>query len=52
MTEPRELQAAREHLARGEANLHSAAGPAGLEQGIDLLDEVKIGRASWRGRVA
>jgi hypothetical protein len=40
MTEPRELLAAREHLARGEASYRSAAGLAELEQGLGLLDEV------------
>jgi hypothetical protein len=40
MTESRELQAAREHLARGEASFRSAAGLAELEYGIDLLAEV------------
>ena len=40
MTEPRELFAAREHLARGEASYRSAAGLAELEQGIGLLDDV------------
>ena len=40
MSESRELLAAREHLARGEANYRSAAGLAALEQGIGLLDDV------------
>ncbi len=40
MSEPRELLAAREHLARGEASYRSAAGLAELEQGIGLLDDV------------
>jgi hypothetical protein len=40
MSEPRELLAAREHLARGEASYRSAAGFAELEQGIALLDDV------------
>jgi hypothetical protein len=40
MTEPRELVAAREHLARGEASYGSAAGLAELEQGLELLDDV------------
>ena len=40
MSEPRELLAARDHLARGEASFRSAAGLAELEQGIGLLDEV------------
>lgn len=40
MTEPRELRAAREHLARGEASYRSQAGLAEIEQGIGLLDDV------------
>ena len=40
MSESRELVAAREHLARGEASYRSAAGLAELEQGIGLLDDV------------
>jgi hypothetical protein len=40
MSEPRELLAAREHLARGEASYRSAAGLAELELGIALLDDV------------
>jgi hypothetical protein len=40
MSESRELNAAREHLARGEASYRSAAGLAELEQGIALLDDV------------
>jgi hypothetical protein len=44
MTEPRELVAAREHLARGEASYRSAAGLAELEQGIGLLDDVMSGK--------
>jgi hypothetical protein len=40
MTESRELLAAREHLARGEASYASAAGLAELEQGLGLLDDV------------
>jgi hypothetical protein len=40
MTEPRELQAAREHLARGEASYGLPAGLAELEQGLALLDDV------------
>jgi hypothetical protein len=38
--EPRELSAAREHLARGEASYGSAAGLAELEQGLGLLDDL------------
>jgi hypothetical protein len=40
MTESRELLAAREHLARGEASYGSAAGLAELAQGLGLLDDV------------
>jgi hypothetical protein len=40
MSESRELNAAREHLARGEASYRCAAGLADLEQGIALLDDV------------
>jgi hypothetical protein len=40
VSEPRELLAARDHLARGEASFRSAAGLAELEQGIGLLDEL------------
>jgi hypothetical protein len=40
MTESRELQAAREHLSRGEASYGSAAGLAELEQGLALLDDL------------
>jgi hypothetical protein len=40
MTEPRELFAARQHLARAEASYRSAAGLAELEQGIGLIDDV------------
>lgn len=40
MTESRELLAAREHLARGEASYGSAAGLAELEQGLGLLDDL------------
>ena len=40
MSESRELNAAREHLARGEASYRSAAGLPDLEQGIALLDDV------------
>jgi hypothetical protein len=52
MTEPPELQAAREHLARGEASFRSAAGLAELEQGIDLLDEVMSGKDARNRAVA
>jgi hypothetical protein len=40
MTEPRELLAAREHLARAEARYGSADGLAQLEEGLGLLDEI------------
>jgi hypothetical protein len=40
MIEPRELLAAREHLARAEASYGSAAGLAELEQGLALLDDL------------
>ena len=52
MTESRELQAAREHLARGEASFRSAAGLAELEQGIDLLDEVMSGKDARNRSIA
>ncbi|HKQ12166.1 MAG TPA: hypothetical protein VJT80_01950, partial [Steroidobacteraceae bacterium] len=44
MTEPRELFAAREHLARAEAGYRSTSGLAELEQGIGLLDDVMSGK--------
>jgi hypothetical protein len=52
MTESRELLAAREHLARGEANYRSAAGLAELEQGLGLLDDVKSAQNSAHRAVA
>jgi hypothetical protein len=52
MTESRELQAARAHLARGEASFRSAAGLAELEQGIDLLDEVMSGKDARNRSIA
>ena len=52
MTESRELQAARAHLARGEASFRSAAGLAELEQGIDLLGEVIAGKDARNRTVA
>ena len=52
MTEPRELSAAREHLARGEANYRSAAGLAELEQGIGLLDDVMSGKDARNRTIA
>ena len=43
MSESRELLAAREHLARGEASYRSAAGLAELEQGKGKrLDSVQL----------
>jgi hypothetical protein len=52
MTEPRELFAAREHLARGEASYRSATGLAELEQGIGLLDEVMSGKDASHRSIA
>lgn len=52
MTEPRELQAAREHLARGEATYRSAAGLAELEQGIGLLDDLMSARDASHRAIA
>lgn len=52
MMEPRELVAAREHLARGEASYRSAAGLAELEQGLGLLDEVLLAKGSAHRAVA
>jgi hypothetical protein len=52
MTEPRELLAAREHLARGEANYRSPAGLAELEQGIGLLDDVMSGKDARNRTIA
>jgi hypothetical protein len=52
MTESRELQAAREHLARGEASYRSAAGLAELEQGIALLDDVMSGKDASHRTIA
>jgi hypothetical protein len=40
MSEPRELLAAREHLARAEAGYGSAEGLSQLQAGLDLLDEI------------
>jgi hypothetical protein len=48
MTESRELQAAREHLARGEASYGSAAGLVELEHGLSLLDDVSANNAAHR----
>jgi hypothetical protein len=52
MSEPRELTAAREHLARGEASYRSAAGLAELEQGIGLLDDVILAKDAGHRRIA
>ncbi len=52
MTESRELQAAREHLARGEASFRSPTGLAELEQGVDLLDEVMSGKDARNRTIA
>lgn len=40
MAEPRELQTAREHLARAEAGYRTADGLYHLEEGLTLLEEV------------
>jgi hypothetical protein len=52
VTEPRELLAAREHLARGEASYGSAAGLAELEQGLGLLDDVMSAKNAAHRAVA
>jgi hypothetical protein len=52
MTEPRELAAAREHLARAEASYRSAAGLAELEQGLALLDDVMSANHAGQRAVA
>jgi len=52
MTEPRELLAAREHLARGEASYRSATGLTELEQGIGLLDDVMSGKDARHRTIA
>lgn len=52
MIEPRELLAAREHLARGEASYGSAAGLAELEQGLGLLDDLMSGKNASHRAVA
>jgi hypothetical protein len=52
MMEPRELLAAREHLARGEASYRSAEGLAELEQGLGLLDDVMSAKSSNHRTVA
>jgi hypothetical protein len=40
MAEPRELQSAREHLARAEAGYRTADGLYHLEEGLALLEQV------------
>ena len=52
MTESRELLAAREHLARGEASYGSAAGLAELELGLGLLDEVMSAKNAGNRSIA
>jgi hypothetical protein len=52
MIEPRELLAAREHLARGEASYGSAAGLAELEQGLGLLDDLMTAKDASHRAVA
>lgn len=52
MTESRELLAAREHLARGEASYGSAAGLAELEQGLGLLDDVMSAKNAGNRTIA
>jgi hypothetical protein len=52
MSEPSELLAAREHLARGEASYRSAAGLAELELGIGLLDDLMSGRKASHRSIA
>jgi hypothetical protein len=52
MSEPRELSAAREHLARGEAAYRSTAGLAELEQGIGLLDDMMLGKNAGHRTIA
>jgi len=52
MTEPSELMAAREHLARGEASFRSPEGLAELEQGLGLLDDLLSARNSTHRTVA
>jgi hypothetical protein len=41
MSQEKDLEAAREHLARAEAAFESADGLAHLEQGLALLDDVE-----------
>lgn len=52
MPEPRELAAARRHLARAEAGLDSADGLARLSEGLSLLDALIAGRDAAVARTA
>jgi hypothetical protein len=52
MPEPRELAAARRHLARAEAELDSAEGLARLAEGLGLLDVLIAGRDRAVARTA
>jgi hypothetical protein len=52
VTESRELLAAREHLARGEASYGSAAGLAELEQGLGLLDDIMSAKNAAQRTIA
>ena len=52
MPEPRELAAARRHLARAEAELDSADGLAWLVEGLSLLDGLIAGRDEVTARTA
>jgi len=52
MPEPRELAAARRHLARAEAELDSADGLARLAEGMGLLDALIVGRDEPAARTA
>jgi len=52
MPEPRELAAARRHLAFAEAELDSAEGLARLAEGMGLLDDVIVGRDPAAARTA
>ena len=52
MSEPRELAAARRHLARAEAELDSTDGLARLAEGVSLLDGLITGRDSAVARTA
>jgi hypothetical protein len=52
VTESRELLAAREHLARGEASYGSTAGLAELEQGLGLLDDIMSAKNAGQRTIA